>query len=186
MRQLLTHSSGIANPIPLGWIHLQEEHEGFDRQAFFHEVFTKHHKLKSQPNARFAYSNLGYALLGQIIENVSGMRYVQALLAPQSGLVSDESRRLLFTENVLSSGKPSGMSMSWFKGELDGPTPNYAHAGGGGGYYAAVRIYPELQRGSVILFNRSGMLDERFLDWVDRCLIHDPAIAQPTRRLGVE
>lgn len=266
VRHLLTHSAGIANPIPLRWIHLEEEHEGFDSQAFFRELFAKHHKLKSQPNARFAYSNLGYVLLGQIIENASGMpyeqyvrdhilrplglserdlgftidrathargyhrgmsasyfalgflmdkqkyiepgrgswrsfrpfylngaayggligtadgfvRYVQALLDPRSGLVSAESRRLLFTENVLSSGKPSGMSLAWFKGELDGHT-YYAHAGGGGGYYGEVRIYPELQRGSVILFNRSGMSDERFLDRLDRRLIHGAGTAQPSQ-----
>jgi D-alanyl-D-alanine carboxypeptidase len=65
------------------------------------------------------------------------------------------------------------MSLAWFRGELDGHT-YYAHAGGGGGYYAEVRIYPELQRGSVILFNRSGMRDERFLDRVDRRLIEVP------------
>jgi D-alanyl-D-alanine carboxypeptidase len=255
IRDLLTHSAGIPNPIPLRWVHLQEEHGSVDRDTFFRDLFAQNRKLRSKPNERFAYSNLGYVLLGEIIEHASGLRYeqyvtenilvpiglsphdlgfaiddavhargyhrrmsmsyvalgflmdrkkyvepgagpwrafrlynlngvsyggligtadalvsyVQALLDPQSGLVSEESRRLLFTENVLSSGKPSGMSLSWFRGELNGHT-YYAHAGGGGGYYAEVRIYPELQRGSVILFNRSGMTDQRFLDRVDKSL----------------
>jgi D-alanyl-D-alanine carboxypeptidase len=253
LRHLLTHSAGIPNPVPLSWVHLAEEHATFDRDAFFRDVFTRHGSVKGPPNARFAYSNLGYVLLGQVIERVTGTvyeqyvmenvllpagiapadldfairpaqsakgyhrryspsalllglfvdrsrflgpaeqgwrpfrpyyvngiayggmsgtadgfaRYLQALLDPASGLLSDESRRLLFTENVLSDGTPSGMALSWFRGELDGHV-YLAHAGGGGGYYAEVRVYPELRRASVILFNRSGMRDERFLDRVDR------------------
>jgi D-alanyl-D-alanine carboxypeptidase len=193
VHDLLTHSAGIPNPIPLRWIHLQEEHGSFDRDAFFRGIFAQQPRLRSKPNERFAYSNLGYVLLGELIEHVSGMRYeqyiteniltpigllqhdlgfaiedaahargyhrrmsmsyvalgflmdrkkhvepgagpwrafrpyylngasyggligtadafmryIQALLDPQSRLISEESRRLLFTENVLRSGKPS-------------------------------------------------------------------------------
>lgn len=59
------------------------------------------------------------------------------------------------------------MCLGWFTGELNG-IPYYAHAGGGGGYYCEIRIYPEEKIGSVIFFNRSGMSDEKFLDKVDR------------------
>jgi D-alanyl-D-alanine carboxypeptidase len=256
IRHLLAHSAGIPNPIPLSWIHLQEEHVSFDRDEFFRAIFERHGKAKAKPNARFGYSNLGYVLLGQIIEQVSGRsyeryitenildpiglspeelgfvlhdnyqatgyhrrktfsylllgfflskskymepgadgwrafrpyylngaayggligtadgfaRYAQALLDSEGGLLSDESRQLLFSENLLHDGKSSGMGLSWFTGELDGHA-YYAHAGGGGGYYAEVRIYPELLRGSVIVFNRTGMSDERFLDRVDHHLI---------------
>jgi D-alanyl-D-alanine carboxypeptidase len=256
VRHLLTHSAGIADPIPLRWIHLEGEHEGFDRDEFFDAIFVRRTKLKRRPNERFAYSNLGYVLLGQIIEEVSGAsyeeymrehvlapmglaeaelgftrddavhargyhrrntlgyfalgilidrtkymeadrgpwrpfrpyhvngaayggvigtadgfaRYGQALLDPRSELISEEVRRTLFTENILNNGNGSGMSHSWFRGELDGHT-YYAHAGGGGGYYAELRIYPELQRGSVILFNRTGLSDARFLDRVDRGVV---------------
>jgi D-alanyl-D-alanine carboxypeptidase len=256
VRHLLTHSAGIANPLPLRWIHLAEEHDAFDSGAFFREVFARYPETRGPPGARFAYSNLGYVLLGQIVEHASGMPceqyvtahvlrtlglsdsdlgftidpatqargyhrrmsasyfalgflmdrrtfiepgtgpwrafrpfylngaayggligtadgltgYVQALLDPGSGLLSEESRRMLFTENVLSDGRRSGMALSWFRGDVDGHT-YFAHAGGGGGYYAEMRLYPELKRGSVILFNRTGMSDVRFLDRVDRHLI---------------
>lgn len=256
VRDLLSHSAGIPNPIPLSWIHLQDEHATFDSKHFFHKQFAKHHKIKADPNERFAYSNLGYVLLGQLIEEVTGVsyeqyvtqnileplglspedlgfalntanqakgyhkrsslsywilglfidkskyiadseqqwksfrqyyvngaayggligtadafaRYVQALLDPSSGLISEEYKRLLFTENVLQGGKASGMCLSWFKGKLDGQV-YYAHAGGGGGYYSEVRIYPELGRGSVIMFNRTGFSDERFLDQLDQHLL---------------
>ena len=56
------------------------------------------------------------------------------------------------------------MCLSWFKGELEGHT-YFAHAGGGF-YYCEIRLYPELGTGSVIMFNRTGMTDARFLDKV--------------------
>jgi len=76
----------------------------------------------------------------------------------------------LFTENILSSGASSGMCLSWFMGALDGE-PYLDHAGGGGGYYAELRIYPRLRRGSVLLFNRTGMRNVHFLDRVDGHLL---------------
>lgn len=48
----------------------------------------------------------------------------------------------------------------------------FAHAGGGGGYYCEIRIYPDIKKGSVIFFNRTGMSDERFLDKTDKFLIN--------------
>ncbi len=61
------------------------------------------------------------------------------------------------------------MCLSWFKGELNGHT-YFAHAGGGL-YYCEIRLYPELGKGSVIMFNRSGMTDARFLDKTDKHFI---------------
>jgi D-alanyl-D-alanine carboxypeptidase len=256
VRHLLSHTAGIGNPLPLNWIHLEEEHEGFSSRDFFTGVFASNQRLKSSPNARFRYSNLGYVLLGQLVENVSGkpyeeyvaehiftpaglgpgelgfvldrenpatghhrrrtlsrlmlhfmiddqkymvsggdgweafrpyyvngaaygglvgtadgfMRYAQALMNPSGGLLGVESRELLFAENVLEDGRPSGMALSWFTGTLHGHEYR-SHAGGGGGFYAELRVYPDLRRGSVLLFNRSGMSDVRFLDKVDRPIL---------------
>jgi len=255
VKQLLTHSAGIPNPIPLNWIHLKKEHRKFDRNRFFEPIFQKNHKIKSQPNEKFAYSNLGYVLLGQIIENVSKvsyeryvktnileklgienelnfeidtsthakgyhkkwsfsnfilgflidkskfmkkskgkwkpfkefyvngssyggligtpdalMIYLQSLLKPNSVLISDEYKALLFKENRTENSKSTKMCLSWFKGELNG-NEYFAHAGGGGGFYSEIRIYPKLGIGSVIMFNRTGMKDERFLDKLDKYYI---------------
>jgi len=68
--------------------------------------------------------------------------------------------------------KKTGMCLAWFSGELDG-NRCFAHAGGGGGYYCEIRIYPDIKKGSAIFFNRTGMSDERFLDKTDRFLITD-------------
>lgn len=253
IQQLLSHSAGIPNPIPLSWIHLTTEHQSFDRNKFFKEIFIKNNKIKTKPNQKFAYSNLGYVLLGQLIEKVTGtsyeqyitdniihrlgldkdelgfeieqmhlhakgynkklsftnlvlsffinkskymgkaegkwkpflpyyvdgasyggligtptafVKYIQQLLQPDNLLLSEFYKNRLFTENYTSSGKPTGMCLSWFSGGLNG-IRYHAHAGGGGGYYCEIRLYPDKSTGSVIFFNRTGMTDERYLDKLD-------------------
>lgn len=258
IKQLLSHSAGIPNPMPLNWIHLVKEHETFDRNDFFKHIFIRNNRTKSNPNERFAYSNVGYVILGQLIERISGTsfeqyirenilkrlklqpeemgftianisqhakgyhkklslsnfipglfidkrkymgksegkwkafndfyvngasyggligtphafaKYVQELLKKDCTLLSNEYRKILFTENFTNSGKATGMCLSWFKGKLNGKQ-YFAHAGGGGGYYCEIRVYPEFRLGSVIMFNRSGMTDERFLDKVDKYFLN--------------
>lgn len=94
------------------------------------------------------------------------VKYIQQLLKPDGLLLSADARKTLFTENYTNNGKPTGMCLSWFCGQLKG-NRYFAHAGGGGGYYCEIRIYPDNESGSVIFFNRTGMADERFLDRVD-------------------
>lgn len=259
IRQLMTHSAGIPNPIPLSWIHLADEHKSFDRNIFFSQIFIKNNKTKSKPNEKYAYSNLGYVLLGQLIEKVSGIgyedyvranilqplnikpneldftitdinhhakgyhkkysfsniilglliekskyvdktedkwnsfkdnyvngvsyggligvpnafvKYIQELLKPNCKLITNDYKKMLFTENYTSNNKASGMCLSWFSGQLNGKQ-YFAHAGGGGGYYCEIRIYPDLGIGSVIMFNRTGMSDERYLDKLDKYIINE-------------
>jgi len=254
VRQLLTHTAGIPNPNPLPWIHRANEHLVFERDAFFRQVFQKHNKVKSPPNKKFAYSNLGYVLLGQLIEQVTGtsyedyihdrilkplelgrtdlgfelpdttlqakgyhkktslmnwiigffidkkefrgpaegkwqpflpyyingnsyggvigsplafMKYAQELLKDDCRLLSPDYKQMLFSENYTIDQKSTGMCLSWFTDQLNGLT-YYAHPGGGGGYYCEVRLYPEAGIGSVIMFNRSGMSNEKYLDKLDQ------------------
>ena len=93
--------------------------------------------------------------------------YIQELLKDGSSLISDEYKQTLFQENKTNKGKNTGMCLSWFTGELSGEK-YFAHVGGGGGYYCEIRIYPDIKRGSVIFFNRTGMSDERYLDKLDK------------------
>lgn len=251
VRQLLSHTAGIPNPLPLQWIHLDSEHDTFDRNSFFNRIFEKHATFKSNPGEKFRYSNLGYVILGNLIEAITCMpyelyiyeniidkisacgdlgfeikehhatgyqrkwtlenlllgfllnkskymypgegpwmafrdnhvngaaygglkgtatglrKYLQALLDPDHGLISDKYLNLLFTENTTNAGKRTGMGLSWYTGNLDGHS-YFTHAGGGGGYYCEIRIYRDRGLGSIILFNRSGMSDERFLDKLDQ------------------
>ncbi len=255
VEQLLSHTSGIPNPMPLRWIHLATEHAAFDRKKFFADVFKKHPTLDFVPGTDFKYSNLGYVILGDLIERISGqsleayigeniiqrcgissaelgfeieptvhavgyhkwftlsnaifgflidkpkfmgkregkwkpfypfynngvayggmigsssglIKYAQALLTQDSVLLSDEFKKILFTESIIQS-KSTGMSYSWFTGSLKG-NRYFAHAGGGGGYYVELRVYPDLGVGSVIMYNRSGMTDERILNKADSFFI---------------
>jgi CubicO group peptidase (beta-lactamase class C family) len=99
------------------------------------------------------------------------VKYIRELLQPGSTLLSDDKKQMIFTENHTKGGKPTGMCLSWFTGTLNG-VMYYTHAGGGGGYYCEIRLYPSKNIGSVIMFNRTGMSDERFLDKVD-CWVVD-------------
>jgi CubicO group peptidase (beta-lactamase class C family) len=254
IHQLLSHTAGIPNPMPLRWIHLVNEHSSFDRNAFFQPIFEKYKTAKTRPNEKFLYSNLGYVLLGKLIEKISGTnyeqfvtdniigkiglqpaelgftitdfannvtgyqksrtmmnmllgffldkskfmekaegkwkpfktfyingssyggligtansfrKYVQQLLRENSSLINEEYKKLLFIENQTNDKRSTGMCLSWFCSQLNG-VKYFAHPGGGGGYYCELRMYPEIKRGSVIMFNRTGISNEKFLDRVDR------------------
>lgn len=74
VRHLLSHSSGIANPMPISWVHLAEE-PAVNLNDFTGRLLIKHHRLRFEPGSRYAYSNLGYLVLGQVIERLSGETY---------------------------------------------------------------------------------------------------------------
>ncbi len=253
---LLTHSSGIPNPLPLSWIHTPDEHPQFNAREFFHPIFKKHGHLKFEPGQKFAYTNLGYVLLGQVIEGITSLpyehyitaniisrlqlspgqlgftihplqhakgyqkqysflnavlglllnkskymgaaekgwkpfvpnyvngsaygglittiagltAYLQQLLQHGGTLLQPETCAQLFVENKTANGKPTGMCLGWFTAKQDG-IPYYTHAGGGGGYYCEILLYPTLNKGSVLLLNRTGISDARMLSKFDGLLL---------------
>ncbi len=263
VEQLLSHTAGIPNPMPLRWVHLESEHTGFRHDDFFADIFKQHPDLKFEPGTAFKYSNLGYVILGQLVEKLSGLsfeeyvmrnivdrsgidrkelnftidtvnhatgyqkwlsfnnaifgflidkkkfmgpkegdwkpfqmfynngkayggmfgtgralvKYAQSLMKDESVLLSDHYKRILFTEPTIN-GKATGMAHSWFTGMLKG-NRYFAHAGGGGGYYVELRVYPDLRVGSVILFNRSGIRDERILSETDQSFIAERRTPNP-------
>jgi len=76
IRHLLTHTSGIPNPIPLRWAHLVEMHEAFDEKAALAQVLRANPRTSFEPGRRYAYSNIGYWLLGQVIEEVTRQSFI--------------------------------------------------------------------------------------------------------------
>ena len=74
VRQLLNHSAGLPNPVPITWVHPADA-SGPDSRAFTRRLLTRHGRLKAAPGARSNYSNLGYLVLGEVIGNVSGIDY---------------------------------------------------------------------------------------------------------------
>ena len=120
---------------------------------------------KWKPFKPFYVNGISYG--GLIGTPDSFIKYIQGLLKQDSQLITNDYKNMLFTENYTASNKPTGMCLSWFKGQLNGKT-FFTHAGGGGGYYCEIRIYPDPGLGSLVFFNRTGMSDQRFLDRIDK------------------
>lgn len=86
VRRLLCHTAGLRNPIPLRWVHLPPEHAAFDERAALRAVVARNANLAAAPGTRFAYTNLGYWLLGAIVEACTQQPFTdyveRELLAP--------------------------------------------------------------------------------------------------------
>ena len=76
VRQLLSHSACL-NDVGMaivGWIHFQAAEQ--PRQLeFAGEKLSKHGKLVCEPGSEGRYTNLGYIVLGALVEKVSGQSY---------------------------------------------------------------------------------------------------------------
>jgi CubicO group peptidase (beta-lactamase class C family) len=102
IRQLLNHTSGIPNPIPLKWVHLAENHDIFDEQKALTQVLKENPYSDSLPGTEYKYSNIGYWLLGKVIEKASGKKYVDYVtenIFVLLGLTSDEIGFLIKSMN---------------------------------------------------------------------------------------
>lgn len=75
VRELLAHTGGLPNPIPLRWVHAASEHAHFDERAALADVLGCHGHQAAAAGSRFAYSNIGYWLLGAIVEQVTGASF---------------------------------------------------------------------------------------------------------------
>ena len=78
VRHLLSHSSGLANPVPIRWVYPAAGPVP-ERRAFVANLLDKHRRLKFAPGGRASYSNLGYLVLGEVISEVSGTSYEEYL-----------------------------------------------------------------------------------------------------------
>lgn len=112
----------------------------------------------------------GQAYGGLFASSKAMMAYCQALFTTEEGLLGESALLQMFNEQLTSEGKGTGMCLGWFKGSLEG-IEYFCHAGGGGGYYSEIRIYPTLKMGSVYMSNASGMRDLRLLDEFDKKFI---------------
>jgi len=79
-RHLLSHSAGLANPIPVGWVRAADA-PAEDLDAFTARLLKKHSRLRGEPGKRASYSNLGYLVLGEVIQAASGVSYVEYVRA---------------------------------------------------------------------------------------------------------
>ena len=77
-RHLLSHSAGLANPIPVRWVHAADR-EARDPDAFLEALLATHDKLRFDPGTRSSYSNLGTLVLGAAIASVAGRPFVEVV-----------------------------------------------------------------------------------------------------------
>jgi CubicO group peptidase (beta-lactamase class C family) len=75
-RHLLSHSAGLANPIPVRWIHPAAA-PGPDPAAFLDELLAKNPRLRFEPGARSSYSNLGTLVLGSALATATSKPFVE-------------------------------------------------------------------------------------------------------------
>jgi CubicO group peptidase (beta-lactamase class C family) len=75
IRQVLRHTSGLPDTIPamLGWVHYEDDI--YPQTDLLRKHLPSFNQLKFHPDSKSAYSNLGYAVLGAIIEKVRGIPY---------------------------------------------------------------------------------------------------------------
>lgn len=252
IRQLLAHTAGIPNPIPLRWVHLADKEASFDESAALEAVMRESPSLDSAPGERYGYSNIGYWLLGRVIEDVTGTpyadhvrtsvlaplglseqvgvgigdptrhasgylarysftnllkglmtdsafwgeyegdwlrirnhhldgpafgglvgsargfgRFLQDQLSGASVLFSPETQQLFETPQKTSAGEAVRMTLGWHVGDADGE-PYLFKEGGGGGFHAEMRIYPERGVGTVVMVSNTDFDSTSFLNRVDR------------------
>lgn len=86
IKQLLNHTSGIPNPLPLRWVHAPGQQKSFVENQALNNILANNPKQKFRPGEKYSYSNIGYWLLGKIIEKVTKQEYSeyigQHILAP--------------------------------------------------------------------------------------------------------
>jgi CubicO group peptidase (beta-lactamase class C family) len=73
-RHLLSHSAGLANPIPISWIHPAGEAPP-DPGSFLDRLLAKHPRLAFEPGSRSSYSNLGTLTLGAAMTHASDIPF---------------------------------------------------------------------------------------------------------------
>lgn len=79
-RHLLSHSAGLANPIPVRWIHPADA-PAPEPDALLSSLLSKHRRLRFEPGARSSYSNLGVLVLGSVLAKVAGRPFVDLVRA---------------------------------------------------------------------------------------------------------
>lgn len=252
VRRLLDHTAGLPAPIPLRWVHLVQESEGFNEHVALERIMRAHARLVARPGERFVYSNLGYWLLGHVLERVHGRPYAQLIqeriaaplgldertfgiahgalalpaagylarwsmldllkglvtdarfwggyeghwlrirdhapdgpafgglsgnasafaailhdqLQPESRLLGASARRWLTGPSRLSNGTAIPLTLGWHVRTSPLGTTLFKE-GGGAGFHAEMRLYPERGCGSVVMSNSTTFETRRLLDRLD-------------------
>jgi len=109
---------------------------------------------------------------GGLVGTASGfVRYLQAVLRVERPF-TQQMLDLMWEAGKTHSGSESHMRLGWRSGNLDGER-FFTHTGGGGGYYCEIRVYPDVERASVIMTNNTGISNQHYLDNADRYFLEN-------------
>ena len=102
-RQLLTHTGGLANPLPVGWVH-KADSPAPDQAAFLRGLLGRR-RIFAPPGGRARYSNVGYLAAAEVIARVAQVPF------------TDHVRDVLL--------KPLGMNATGFEAPDDDAAVGY-------------------------------------------------------------
>jgi CubicO group peptidase (beta-lactamase class C family) len=100
IRQLLNHTSGVPDVVPaiIGWVHYEDEI--YDQTEQVKKYLPEYNELLFAPGSDFTYTNLGYMILGAVIEAVSGQRYEEYINENIMTPVGMTSTGFLYSEEM--------------------------------------------------------------------------------------
>lgn len=99
IRHLLNHSSGLPDNVPavVGWMH-DESEPGYDQTGLIMKYLPDYSELKFEPGSQSVYTNVGYMVLGAVIEQVSGETYEDYVCAHILQPLKMERTDFVYTE----------------------------------------------------------------------------------------
>lgn len=115
---LANHTSGLPRIPSDLWLikgaSMGDPYKNYDTTDLFNYIDSVH--LLSVPGAYYAYSNLGFGLLGTILERISGLSYEQLLLKyvddplnmEETGTLLNDSQRKHFAQGYDANGNVAG------------------------------------------------------------------------------
>jgi CubicO group peptidase (beta-lactamase class C family) len=74
VRQLLSHTAGLSNPLPIRWVHPADS-DLPDPEALLRRLMSRRRAYRHPVGATARYSNVGYLAVGQIIAVAAGMPF---------------------------------------------------------------------------------------------------------------
>jgi CubicO group peptidase (beta-lactamase class C family) len=126
VRRVLSHTAGL--PFHYEWVYQGESH----RARTGDEAIARYGVLVAPPGAVFQYSNIGYGVLGAILERVSGRRYADFMRA-------EVFRPLGMSHTVVSNGAELGDTAAVrYANEREAYPPYDLDTPAGGAVYSSV------------------------------------------------
>ncbi|MEO3945794.1 serine hydrolase domain-containing protein [Gorillibacterium sp. CAU 1737] len=125
VRQLMNHTSGMPDEEDYAWDRPEYDEQSLERYV----KGISRHKLLSQPGETFAYSNIGYEILGDVIAKVSRMSFEEYMTKNILGPIGMQSSSFLKQEIEAHLATPHVLGTSnGYGGEISSVFPyNRAH-----------------------------------------------------------